>query len=302
MLGFTLARLSYLNIAGSASSSFANGSSPGEWYWYRKGMHRTGITLHLATILPAGLLMVWQFVPVIRHKLLLFHRMNGCVIILLVILSNVGALMICRRSFGGSLETQAGVGTLAIISTLSICMAYYNVKRLQIDQHRAWMLRMVFYLGTIITLRIIMATSASIISLVNSYDAVWRCDEIKFVSDPSPLVQQYYPECFTSNATADDLVVVHANFNGRVEQIGASLDLSFGMAMWLAIFMHTVGVEIYLALTPREGERLRQVSYERQMERGLEYPGSAGLTVDRWGDAEPWRPARKIVQKDPTDQ
>ena len=74
------------------------------------------------------------------------------------------------------------------------------------------------------------------------------------------------------------------------------------MAMWLAIFMHTVGVEIYLALTPREGERLRQVSYERQMERGLEYPGSAGLTVDRWGDAEPWRPARKIVQKDPTDQ
>ena len=66
--------------------------------------------------------------------------------------------------------------------------------------------------------------------------------------------------------------------------------MSFGMAMWLAMFIHLVGVEIYLALTPRESERLRHVSYERQMERGFKNPGSAGLTSDRWGDARPWRP------------
>jgi len=70
--------------------------------------------------------------------------------------------------------------------------------------------------------------------------------------------------------------------------------MSFGMALWLAFVLHLVGVEIYLSLTPRESNRLRQVSYERQLERGLQNPGSAGLTADRWGDAEAWGPERQV--------
>lgn len=136
MFGFALARISYLNISGSSPSSFASGSAPGEWYWYSVGHYKLGITIHLATILPAGLLLVWQFVPVIRHKALLFHRINGYIVVLLVLVSNVGALMIVRRAFGGTLETQAGVGVLVILTTVSILMAYYNIKRLQI---RLWL-------------------------------------------------------------------------------------------------------------------------------------------------------------------
>lgn len=45
--------------------------------------------------------------------------------------------MIARKAFGGSLETQAGIGTLVILTTISVVMAYVNIKRLQIDQHRA---------------------------------------------------------------------------------------------------------------------------------------------------------------------
>jgi len=296
MMGFTLARLSYLNIAGTAKSSFANSASPGEWYWYNTGIHRIGITLHLSAILPAGFLMVWQFVPVIRHKLLIFHRINGYVIILLLFVANAGALMICRRSFGGTLATQAGVGLLVIITTTSMCLAYYNIKCLQIDQHRAWMLRAMFYLGAIITLRLIMVTSAVIITMLNSYYTTKSCDEIIFTYASSNPVKKFYPQCSSPNSTVDHRVVVHANFrSGRPEQIGASLGMSFGMAMWLATFMHLVGVEVYLALTPRESNRLRQVSYERQMERGFKNPGSAGLTSDRWGDAEAWRPTREVV-------
>lgn len=291
MLGFVLARLSYLNIGGSASSTYASGSAPGEWYWNSTGFHRVGITIHLAAILPAGFLLVWQFLPIIRHKLLIFHRINGYVIVILVLLSNVGALMIARRAFGGSLETQAAVGTLVILTTISICMAYYNIKRLQIDQHRAWMLRMAFYLGTIITLRIIMIISALIITMINSYDTIMTCNEIGSIYGSDKPLDKIYPQCNGVNATDDRLIVVHASFaNGQPEQIGASLRLSFGMAMWMAIFMHLVGVEIYLALTPRESNRLRQVSYERQMERGFSNPGSAGLTSDRWGDADEWQP------------
>ncbi len=45
-------------------------------------------------------------------------------------------------------------------------------------------------------------------------------------------------------------------------------------------------------MTPKESERLRQVSYEKQLEAGFANPGSAGLTADRWGDAERWTPPK----------
>lgn len=86
---------------------------------------------------------------------------------------------------------------------------------------------------------------------------------------------------------------------------GAALNVNFGMALWLAFALHAVGVEVYVSapfssgkdrvltdlqlhLTPREAERLRQVSYTRQLEAGMHDPGSAGLTADRLGDAKPW--------------
>ena len=238
--------------------------------------------------------MVWQFVPVVRYKALLFHRINGYVVILLVLVGNVGALMICRHAFGGGIETQAGVGTLVILSTVSICLAYYNIKRLQIDQHRAWMLRAMFYLGTIITLRLIMIISALITSKLDTYYTTRTCDEVNFIyRNDDGQAQRLYPQCAAPEG-ADTVVVVRAIFgSGRPDQIGASLGISFGMAMWMALILHLVGVEIYLALTPREGNRLRQVSYEKQMERGFSNPGSAGLTSDRLGDADPWLPPSK---------
>jgi hypothetical protein len=288
MFAFSLARLSYLNVGGSADSSFAEGAAPGEWYHYHKGHYRIGITIHLATCIPAGLLMVWQFVPVIRYKALLFHRVNGYIIILLVFLSNVGALMVARRAFGGSLETQAAVGMLVILTTVAISMAYYNIKRLQIEQHRAWMLRAVFYLGVIITTRFIMAISAIIITRIGNYYQIQTCGQVAFIHESLSEAASLYPEC--ANATADTQIIVNAKFGARSEQVGASLGISFGMAIWLSLIMHLVGVEIYLALTPKERERLRKVSYEKQLEAGYKNPGSAGLTSDRWGDADKWEP------------
>jgi hypothetical protein len=45
-----------------------------------------------------------------------------------------------------------------------------------------------------------------------------------------------------------------------------------------------------LRLTPKESDRLRQVSYERQLARGFKRPGYAGLVAERFGDAEPFVP------------
>lgn len=294
MLGFSLARISYLNISGDAPSSFKSGAVSGEWYWYQSGIHRTGITLHLATIVPAGILMVFQFLPVIRYKAILFHRINGYLIIVLVTLGNIGATMIARRAFGGTLATQSAIGTLVIATTISMALAYYNIKRLQIDQHRAWMLRAMFALGTIITLRFIMAISAGIISSIGSYSAVMNCGEIAFLYAKFPtMLQSRYPTCVGGNNTD---VVVKADLNsGFSEEEKASMVLTFGMAWWIAISMHAVGVEVYLRLTAAEGERLRVVSYEKQRKAGMKNPGSAGLTADRVGDAEKWEPRQDMA-------
>jgi uncharacterized membrane protein len=229
-------------------------------------------------------------VPIIRHNSILLHRINGYIIIILVMVSNGGALLIIRRSFGGTLPTQAAMGLLVVMSTISISMAYYNIKRLQIEQHRAWMLRAMVYLGIIITTRIIMVIAAQVTTALGKYYVPMSCDEIDFIYRESPGHNNtMYPQCAASNMTTDGMIAVAANFGSSSrEQLQASMELNFGMAAWIAIFLHTVGVEIYLSLTPAEGERLRKVSYEKQLEAGMKNPGSAGLTVDRWGDAEKW--------------
>lgn len=139
MFGFCLARSPYLAF----DTFFRREAAPGEWFYFRLPFYRAGMILHLASVVPAGVLAAVQFTPVVRHKALLFHRINGYVIILLVTLANVSGLMIARRTFGGLLETQVFVGVLAIATTVCITLSYVNIKRLHIAQHREWMLRCV---------------------------------------------------------------------------------------------------------------------------------------------------------------
>lgn len=145
------------------------------------------------------------------------------------------------------------------------------------------MLRTWFYAGAIITLRLIMIISANVITALGGFYIAMPCQQIAYMGGNTA----NYPACV---ANPDGQTAVLANFAGKVETIAASMQTSFGMAGWLSLALHAIGVELYLRLTPAEGERLRQVSYERQVERGLSYPGSSGLTVDRLGDAEEWKP------------
>ena len=249
-----------------------------------------GILIHLSTILPAGLLAVFQFVPAIRHKALLYHRMAGWVIFMLVILSNASAVMIADTAFGGGYDVQAWVGLLAILTTLGLVNAVANVKRLQIDQHRAWMLRVWFWLGSIVTTRLILIISVQVLAAwpKRGY-TVFPCAKLVSILGQEA-VGQKYPVCAPGlgNTTDATQAVVQEDFNGGTENIGAALDGVFGMSLWLAFFMHAVGVEMYLRLTPKEGERLREVSYQRQMERGMRNPGSAGLVPEKIGDMDAW--------------
>ncbi|KAF7983472.1 hypothetical protein HWV62_21768 [Athelia sp. TMB] len=236
---------------------------------------------HLDSILTAALLAVAQATPVIRHTVTLYQRTAGYVAVTLVLVSNAGAL-----------ATQAGVGLLAILSTVGIALAVYNIRRMQIDQHRKWMLRVWFYMGSIITLRLIMALAALVISAPpgSQHQAV-ACPELAHILGSA--AAQAYPACATS---PDGYAVVEANFDGNAAEVGAALDAAFPMALWLALFLHGVGVEVYIMLTPREHERLRRVSYERQLARGYAHPGSAGLVPEMVGDMDGWAPPVKAVE------
>ncbi|KAK4494948.1 hypothetical protein PRZ48_014304 [Zasmidium cellare] len=260
LLGFSLARTPYLNVNGT----FLSSAAPGEAYWYRQDYYNIGIHIHLISINPAGLLAIVQFVPVVRHKLLLFHRINGYVVVLLLLTGNVGAVMIARRAFGGTLATQAGVGVLAIGTTGSAVLAYININRLRIDRHRAWMLRCWFRAGSIITLRIIMIISVVIISQIGSYYIAMPSRQIEGAGGDMGM----YAAC---REDAHGYAAVHANVQHPMgkEEVAAPFELSFCMALWLALLLHAAGVEMYLQLTASETERLRQVSFERQVERGM---------------------------------
>ncbi|KAL2760158.1 hypothetical protein ACRALDRAFT_2089318, partial [Sodiomyces alcalophilus JCM 7366] len=180
MLGFSLSRLPDLDYDGHFKEKFA--LVPGYWYYFGEGHYRYGMLIHLATVLPAGILMVLQFTPVLRHKFLMFHRINGYIVSLLTVISNLAAFVIIRHPQGGNRTSSHAVETLmGIITTVGIVMAVWNARRKQIDQHRAWMLRTMFYMGVTITARLLNLAATPIITRIGTYWAVWMCDEISFL-------------------------------------------------------------------------------------------------------------------------
>ncbi len=74
LFGFVLARLQYLSVDGK----FRAGASPGDWYWLQHGYLKIGITHHLATILPAGFLVVFQVRPQYCANRRLCTNLNDC--------------------------------------------------------------------------------------------------------------------------------------------------------------------------------------------------------------------------------
>jgi hypothetical protein len=152
LFGFSLARFIYLdfsnNFCPSGGSQGGNGAAPGECYYYLNfDRYKIGILLHLGGVLPAGVLAVLQFTPFIRHRWIIVHRITGYFALLLYTISLVGALMIARHAFGGGLDVQAWVGFVGIGVLVCFIISYINIKRLQIEQHRAWMLRGWFYVS-----------------------------------------------------------------------------------------------------------------------------------------------------------
>lgn len=142
----------YLDFNGhycpSEARNNGSGAAPGECYYYRNfTRYKIGILMHLVGILPASLLAILQFTPFIRHRWILVHRISGYLALVLYIISLVGVLMIARHALGGSLDVQVWVGFVGFGVLACFVLSWINIKKLQIEQHRAWMLRGWFYVS-----------------------------------------------------------------------------------------------------------------------------------------------------------
>ena len=90
-----------------------------------------------------------------------------------------------------------------------------------------------FWFGSIITIHIVMAIAASVVSMMGDYYMTHTCDEIAFVlGGQAP--RQKYPQCFAPNGTAEGHVAVQTDFTSANKQgasVGAALGLNIGMAV-----------------------------------------------------------------------
>ncbi|KAF3770256.1 hypothetical protein M406DRAFT_248703 [Cryphonectria parasitica EP155] len=294
---FSLSRVGFLDYFGVFCRrnhlSRGHHAAPGECYYFLNGgQEQIGMMLHLYSIIPCCILLFFQFIPVFRQRWVLFHRINGHAVILLMGVAIVGALMALPGSFGGDAGWQAMVliHSTMIITGLTLAMA--NIRSLQIEQHRAWMLRTWIWAFCTITMRAIQQIAARVLSK-QGHVALRPCAQI--MSDgvlPAAVIEQKWPGCaaFFSGESLDQTVLVSADYYGLPIEINVALSIASGLSGFLALLVHVIGAEIYLHLTPAESERLRHISYHKQVAAGLRYPGRAGLTADRFGDAALWCP------------
>ncbi|KAK7230075.1 hypothetical protein V2G26_002245 [Clonostachys chloroleuca] len=311
LVGFILARLQFLDIDGRLCPAVPanDGSSgfPAACYWIvHFKRYRVAMILHLATSLPAGLIAVFQFLPAIRHKCILYHRIAGYIAITLGFIGNVGACMLADTAMGGEFSMQTLIGFVAFVTTLTLAMAVYNIKKLQLDGHRAWMIRSWVYMGFVVTLRIIQPIMANIVTKWPSaakYVAV-SCKELHYIyfagqklgqgtytQDSLDKFKADYPPCAEHPLAEKIYVAVQGVLSpDDPGKVNVALMSTFAASGVFAFLLHAVCAEIYIWLTPAENARLREVSYQRQLKRGFPNPGSEGLVAQRFGDAREWLP------------
>ena len=154
--------------------------------------------------------------------------------------------------------------------------------------------------STIITLRIIFEIATRIVTMMGSYYSAQPCDKLHDIAasiavNGTEMLLTEFPACLAFlNGDLQAHAIVNANLNGTPAQTMAAINMTFGMAGWVALAIHAFGVEVYvrstntvlldfllivlqLHLTPEESKRLRQVSYERQLKAGHKHPGDSGL-------------------------
>jgi len=222
---------------------------PGEWFWFRQPMYKINLFIHIYLTTLGGIGAVLQFIPSIRRRAVILHRLNGYGVLFCLIVGNICGSIIARRSFGGELNVQSAYMILGFMILFTGLMGIYNVKK-DTRQHRKWMLRMVVYFAVAITARLIMLAAREIITIIGTYYSIWRCDEIfNLLVDPT-VIEASFPQCLAAGVNPSSLwVSVHASTHDGPLYVASSVRATQGMALWIATLIHIVAVEFYINKT-----------------------------------------------------
>ncbi|KAL3425345.1 hypothetical protein PVAG01_02136 [Phlyctema vagabunda] len=240
-------------------------------FWYTDGFLGSWMSIHLKTVIPAGLMMPFQFLPVIRQRYPRFHRYSGRLNFVLLIIANISGFFVAPKAMGGSASIRIVIFFIAGFSLFSAFKSWIGIRNMRIDQHRAWVIRTWAYMGSILSLRIwiVPFMIATQILNTNVHKRVLECQEVLFLystrglSLTEPLAR--YPVC--ANATMGGApvdVIVTAALGPNVEQVYTMLGVCFGAAGWAGLMINALAVEAYLNYTRDEEERLKKVSEVRR--------------------------------------
>jgi len=157
-------------------------------------------------------------------------------------------MIVARHAFGGEISDQAGFYCLGILQS------FYGVQGIRTihntRQHRRWMLRFAALLGVIITLRLIILCANEIVTDIGSYYALWKCDELLFVTHGNLTA---YPLCSAAQKAGDNLahvqVAIHASTREADINLASARRVNSGMGIWVALVIHMVASEIYIRAT-----------------------------------------------------
>ncbi|ESK86437.1 hypothetical protein Moror_4944 [Moniliophthora roreri MCA 2997] len=246
LLGFCLARSLLMDPVRMRELTV-----PGEFFWFNMPLYKYNYIIHIYLTILGGIFSGLQFLPVIRRKYVLLHRLNGYFVLVTLIVGNVCGGIISRRSFGGELNQQSAYYILALMTVIPLLIGYWNVKK-NTRLHRKWMLRAVVYFSTVISARLIMLAAGQIITDIGSYYSLWRCDEILFVLKDLSTLTDRFPQCIASGnilANGSTYVPVHASNNEGDLGAASAVRACQGMSLWIATLLHVVGIELYLRKT-----------------------------------------------------
>ncbi|KAJ7639907.1 hypothetical protein B0H17DRAFT_905416, partial [Mycena rosella] len=163
LVGFCLARSIAMNPGRTADMMPA-----GEWFWLSRSIYRPSLLIHVYLSTFGGIGALLQFMPVIRRRKIILHRLNGYGVLTCLIVGNICGAIVARRSFGGELNVQSGYYAMGLMIVVSGIMGIVYVKR-DTRRHRKWMMRMVVYFGAAISARLITLAAASIITIIGTY-------------------------------------------------------------------------------------------------------------------------------------
>jgi hypothetical protein len=256
LVGFCLANTTMMvpaNVSGK--------SVPGEWFWYRQPLYKPPVFIHIYLSIISGFFSVLQFIPGIRRRAVIWHRINGYLVLALLVPSTICGAIMARRSYGGELNVQSAWYFLSLMIIFSALLGIMNVKHTR--KHRKWMLRTVTYTAVPIIARLAVMAANRIVSNMGTYYAIWRCDQILFVLKSNETLTQKFPQCVGDADLSTLYTAVRAGLqDGPLGRASASR-VTRGMVLWVSILIHVVGVEFYIRKTENANQFRRGFVLER---------------------------------------